>query len=212
MFFLAKVSTRRPDNQGIFFSGDEFLLGAKAAYKTIMNAMSAGDREALKSVCSADVYAGLSEALAAHGGRVPIKFIDPIQAELTNISISSCATPEGGGGELPDASTRMVRLGLHRLSQYALLPATIDADSPNFRSQAAKHFAKVREGGQTVRLETCADVDVVFTVEESVEEGGGGKYKRMQRLWTFRWENYHAEGPHAWDVAAMRSRSAELFV
>ena len=55
---LQKISRADPD-----FSQREFIQGAKAAYEMIVTAFAEGDREALKSLLSQDVYSDYEQAL-----------------------------------------------------------------------------------------------------------------------------------------------------
>lgn len=47
------------------FDVSAFVDGAKAAYAMVLEAFWAGDRETLKELCDADVYAGFESAIAA---------------------------------------------------------------------------------------------------------------------------------------------------
>lgn len=72
------------------FSPDGFLSGAKVAHELIARAYADGDRRALKSLLSDDVYRGFDEAIGARersGAKVEFSFVGLKQATLEEVSL-----------------------------------------------------------------------------------------------------------------------------
>lgn len=74
------------------FSPGQFVEGAQAAYEMIVMAFAEGDRKALKSLLSNDVYEGFNAAITERekaGEKVKSTFVGIERAEMTDATIDS---------------------------------------------------------------------------------------------------------------------------
>jgi hypothetical protein len=79
--------------RGGTFTLDDFLVGALAAYETVIAAFNAGDRETLRTLVCSDVYDTFSNAIMARG----------TQSQGVEIVFSKIEPPQIVGGYVDDA-------------------------------------------------------------------------------------------------------------
>lgn len=82
---LSEVHRADPD-----FSPQQFLEGARPAYEMIVTAFAEGDRQALKSLLSRDVYEGFVSAIAereARGETMSTNFVGIDKADITDATM-----------------------------------------------------------------------------------------------------------------------------
>ncbi|KQV72958.1 Tim44/TimA family putative adaptor protein [Rhizobium sp. Root1220] len=84
------ASLREMNKADSSFSPKEFVDGARMAYEMIVMAFADGDRKALKSLLSREVYDGFDAAISdreAKGEKVKSTFVGIDKAEITNAEI-----------------------------------------------------------------------------------------------------------------------------
>lgn len=82
---LAALRAREPN-----FDVAHFLTGARSAYEMIVRAFAAGDREALRGLLAADVFASFDKVIAqklAEGRTETVEFIQNPRADLEGIDL-----------------------------------------------------------------------------------------------------------------------------
>ena len=74
------------------FDVQSFLTGAKAAYEMILEAFAKGDKQALKTLLSRDVFAGFTDAIDQRGARgesVQFQFVGLKSAAITSAMLEA---------------------------------------------------------------------------------------------------------------------------
>lgn len=83
---MALLKARDPS-----FDTDRFLAGARAAYEAVVRAFAAGDRDALKPLLSAEVFATFDAAIAgreAENRTEQVEFLQPPRADLERVALN----------------------------------------------------------------------------------------------------------------------------
>jgi len=82
---LAALRAKEPN-----FDVPHFLIGARSAYEMIVRAFASGDRDQLRDLLAADVFASFDKVISqkqAEGRSETVEFVQPPRADLEDIAV-----------------------------------------------------------------------------------------------------------------------------